>query len=89
MLNYKNFALDLAHQAGAIIKANFTLGMKKEWKADNTPLTQTDLTINQMVLDAVHKTFPGQGILAEEGNDYTPDQEYIWVCDPVDGTIPF
>ncbi len=88
MYNHKNFAINLAREAGKIIKTNFTLGMKKEWKDDNTPLTATDLKINQMVIDAVKKEYPSFGIIAEEGSDYS-NQEYTWVCDPVDGTIAF
>jgi len=88
-MDYKTFSLELAKEAGKIIAANFSLGMKKEWKADNTPLTQTDLKINQLVIDSVKKEFPGHSIIAEEGSDFSEKSEYIWVCDPVDGTIPF
>jgi len=88
-MDYKSFSVDLARQAGAIIKANFSLGMKKEWKADNTPLTVTDVTINQLVIDAVQKNFPGHSVLAEEGSAMIAGSEYVWVCDPIDGTIPF
>src|SRR3989338_5284171 len=89
MKDYKNFSLELAKEAGRIIKTNFALGMKKEWKADNTPLTETDLRINQLVLDSVKKEFPGHSVIAEEGSDFSEKSEYVWVCDPVDGTIPF
>jgi myo-inositol-1(or 4)-monophosphatase len=88
MHNHKKFAINLALEAGKIIKTNFSLGMKKEWKEDNTPLTATDLKINQMVIDAVKKEYPDFGIIAEEGSEYS-GQEYTWVCDPIDGTIPF
>ncbi len=88
-MEYKTFALELAKEAGRIIKTNFSLGMKKEWKADNTPLTETDLKINQLVIDSVKKEFPGHSIIAEEGSDFSEKSEYVWVCDPVDGTIPF
>ncbi len=85
---YLPFAVDLAKKAGAIIRKNFTMGMKKEWKEDHSPLTVTDTTINQMVIDAVKKKFPDHGIIAEEGSNHN-GEEYVWVCDPVDGTIPF
>jgi len=88
MTDYKSFATDLARSAGKIIKDNFVLGMKKEWKEDDTPLTVTDVTINKMVIETVKKYFPEHGIIAEEGSDYD-GQEYTWVCDPIDGTIPF
>ncbi|PIS05093.1 MAG: hypothetical protein COT81_02915 [Candidatus Buchananbacteria bacterium CG10_big_fil_rev_8_21_14_0_10_42_9] len=89
MKNYKTFSIDLARRAGKIMRENFALGMKKEWKGDGTPLTVTDTTINQIVIDAVRKEFPQHNILAEEGSDMGRDSEYTWVCDPVDGTIPF
>jgi len=87
-MNHLDFAIGLAKQAGPIIKENFALGMPKEMKADRTPLTATDLAINQMVNEAVKKTFPDHGLISEEGGFYS-GQEYCWVCDPVDGTIPF
>jgi myo-inositol-1(or 4)-monophosphatase len=42
-----------------------------------------------MVIDAVQKNFPGHSVLAEEGSNLIKDSEYTWVCDPVDGTVPF
>ena len=89
MRGYKQFALELAKQAGGIIRGNFRLGMKKEWKADDTPLTETDLIINHLVIDSVKQTFPGHSILSEEGDDFSEESDYVWVCDPLDGTIPF
>jgi myo-inositol-1(or 4)-monophosphatase len=88
MKNYKDFAIGLAKQAGKIMLANFTLGMKKEWKDDNSPLTVTDTTINKLVINSVKKKFPKHGVLGEE-ESYNQDREYLWVCDPVDGTMPF
>lgn len=88
-MDYKNFAINLAREAGETIKRNFVLRMKKEWKADNTPLTETDVVLNQLVIDSVRKAFPGHNILSEEGDYVSGTSEYVWVCDPLDGTIPF
>jgi myo-inositol-1(or 4)-monophosphatase len=87
-MDHKSFAIGLAKEAGNIIKKNFTLGMKKEWKDDFSPITETDRAINQLVIESVKKEFPGYGVLAEEGS-MPADSEYVWVCDPVDGTTPF
>jgi fructose-1,6-bisphosphatase/inositol monophosphatase family enzyme len=87
-MTYRDFAVNLAKQAGANIRKNFTLGMKKEWKADESPLTATDTMNNALVIKSVKKAFPDHGIIAEEGSDYD-GQELVWVCDPLDGTIPF
>lgn len=89
MEDYRTFAIQLAHDAGDIMRQNFGLGMKKEWKSDNSPLTVTDETINQMVIDRVKTTFPAHSILGEEGSFDVPGSTHTWVCDPVDGTMPF
>ena len=90
MINDKHisFALKLSEDAGKIMINNFKLGMKKEWKEDGSPVTKTDIEIDNMVVQRVHDLFPDHGILAEEsGLDKV--KEYLWVCDPIDGTRPF
>lgn len=88
MKGYKEFSIDLAKKAGIIMRNNFSLDMKKEWKSDGTPLTVTDTQINKLVIDEIEKEYPEHGILAEE-ESRAKDSEYTWVCDPLDGTIPF
>ncbi len=82
------FAKEVAKEAGAIMRQNFSLGMKKEWKGDNSPLTASDVAINQLVLEAVATSYPGHSFVGEEGSNIK-ESEYTWVCDPIDGTIPF
>lgn len=83
-----DFAIGLAREAGEIMRQNFTLGMKKEWKSDDTPITVTDLQINALVMNAVQKKYPTHSFIGEEGSNVI-ESEYTWVCDPVDGTVPF
>lgn len=87
--SHLDIALDLAKKAGAIMRTNFDIGMKKEWKGDHTPVTQTDLDINDLVLKEIKHAYPDHSILAEEGDDFSDDHEYVWICDPVDGTHNF
>lgn len=88
-MDYKTLALNLANEAGKIIKQNFELGMERTMKADGSPVTKTDLAINRLVVEEVKKNFPGHAVLGEEESHPILDAEYVWVCDPVDGTIPF
>lgn len=85
----KEFALLMAKEAGKIIKKNFQFGMKKKWKSDNSPVTDTDIKVNKMLITESRKYFPNYGIKGEEESDMTGKEEYLWVCDPLDGTIPF
>lgn len=88
---YLDLGLDLAKKGGAVMRKNFTLNMKKEWKEDNSPVTETDLVVNDMVVRAVREAFPEHSILSEEEEEsaFEPESEYVWICDPVDGTHNF
>lgn len=68
---------------------HFQIGVAKEIKADGTPITIADTTINTMVIDAVATTYPQDGVLGEEASSMKEHPEYLWVCDPLDGTIPY
>ena len=82
-------ALELAKQSGEIMRTNFVRNMKKEWKGDGTPVTATDLEINILILKEIKTRYPDHSILAEEGNDHDESHEYVWMCDPIDGTLNF
>jgi fructose-1,6-bisphosphatase/inositol monophosphatase family enzyme len=84
-----SIAKQLAQTAGAIIRQELVLGANKEWKSDHTPVTMVDKKINQLVIDTIHQEFPEHSILAEEGSDLTRSKEFVWICDPIDGTFPF
>lgn len=87
-MEFNDFAIDLAKQAGKLMRDNFKLGMAREWKDDGTILTETDKAINKLVIESIKATFPDHGIIAEEGSEYN-NEEFTWVCDPVDGTGAF
>ena len=89
MDEHKKFAEKFAMRAGEIMRGNFTLGMAKQWKSDNSPVTETDLKINSLLINEIKDSFPGHRVLAEEESNMEGDGEYVWVCDPIDGTIPF
>jgi myo-inositol-1(or 4)-monophosphatase len=91
-MEHREFAIDFAKKAGAIMRKYFTVGLAKETKddANQSPVTIADLEINAALIDAVRAQFPTHSVLAEEESFFTePRGEYLWVCDPVDGTRPF
>src|SRR5256885_5998739 len=89
MIDYTSIATELAYKAGKIIQENFSLGMTRELKEkDTSPVTIFDTEINRMVIEVLHKEFPQHRIIGEE-ESHKVDSEYVWFCDPIDGTIPF
>lgn len=89
MAEYLDIAKDLAKQAGVIVNKNFSLNCNQEWKDNNTPVTATDLAVNALVLKVLKDAYPTHSVLSEEGNDFTEQSEFVWICDPVDGTHNF
>jgi len=87
--DYLKTALELSASAGEIMLKYFDTGVIADWKEDNTPVTVADGEINQMVIDRIGAEYPDHGVVGEEASLYRPDAVYQWVCDPIDGTIPF
>lgn len=82
-------AMELARQAGTIIKDNFGKNHAVELKVDASPVTEIDKKINQLVARTLKDQFPGDGLLGEEESYGSGDEMYQWICDPLDGTKPF
>lgn len=89
MENYLEFAKNLAKEAEEIALKYFSLEIKNTWKDDNTPLTRADIEINDLVIKRVNENFPEHSIYGEEQSELKENSKYIWVCDPIDGTMPF
>lgn len=85
----KETAVQLAYDAGKIIRKNFFAQTNANWKKDGTPVTSTDLEINSLVLSRLLTATPMFSVMAEEGGRNVVDSEYAWVCDPLDGTVAF
>lgn len=86
---YQDFCIRLAQDSGEVIRKAFALGMKKEYKDDHTPVTEADYFINRMVIERINAVFPNHDILGEEESDRSRGSRFVWLCDPIDGTIPF
>ncbi|MBI4120719.1 MAG: inositol monophosphatase [Parcubacteria group bacterium] len=87
--SHMEVARSLAKSAGSVIRKNFSSNMEKEWKDERSPVTVTDLLVNDMVLKELRSCYPTHSILSEEGNDCLEESEHVWICDPVDGTHNF
>lgn len=82
------FAKNLAIKSGKIITKNF-LHSTITTKSNLTPVTETDLAVSKLVIEEVKKNFPSHEVFDEEFQHENHDAEFIWVCDPIDGTVPF
>ncbi|MBU6389322.1 inositol monophosphatase [Patescibacteria group bacterium] len=89
--SYRELLYMLSKEAGEIIRSDFNSDCetKKRWKENNTPVTETDLRVNYLAIAFVKQYFPTYNILGEEESNLTQESDYLWICDPVDGTLAF
>ncbi|XLQ20698.1 MAG: inositol monophosphatase family protein [Candidatus Moraniibacteriota bacterium] len=89
MNNYLEFAKSVAEGASEIALKYFGFDVANTWKSDNTPLTKADTEINSYVIKRISEKYPEHSVVGEEESKLVNDSKYIWVCDPIDGTIPY
>lgn len=87
-------ALALAREAGAAILEFYQGPLEIEQKTgfdDREPVTQADRVANELIVNALRREFPGDGILAEESVDtaHRLGKRRVWMIDPLDGTNGF
>lgn len=80
----------LAREAGEIMLGYFnTAASDPSVKSDKTIVTKADIEINARVIAVLTRETPGYSIWGEEESAIVDGAKYTWVCDPVDGTMPF
>ncbi|MBW2046163.1 MAG: prepilin-type N-terminal cleavage/methylation domain-containing protein, partial [Deltaproteobacteria bacterium] len=91
-----SLAKEQAYEAGRIC-----LEARKELIATETKdgkghlVTKYDKQIESNIITAILSAFPGHDIIAEEdmisklGFSRNPDSDFLWLIDPIDGTLPF
>ncbi|MBW4668598.1 MAG: inositol monophosphatase family protein [Cyanomargarita calcarea GSE-NOS-MK-12-04C] len=82
------FAQNITTRVGKQLMQDFGQ-VQATHKADGTLVTQSDQWADREIQDAIASTFPGFGILSEEGDRVFPGTEWCWVIDPLDGTTNF
>ena len=88
-------ALRLAREAGAAILGYYDSPLHIERKVDaeeyTEPVTQADKAANELIVNALSREFPDDGILAEESVDTERrlSKRRVWMVDPLDGTSGF
>ena len=73
----------------AIIRAEINAPRQVTVKSDATPVTPIDQKVERALRTAIAETFPDHGIIGEEYDPAKANSDYIWVLDPIDGTMAF
>jgi myo-inositol-1(or 4)-monophosphatase len=82
--------VEIAKEAGGIIKDGFGKKLSIEFKTDKANLlTNIDKAAEKVIIDFIKKEYPTHSIIAEESGKNINSSEYTWVIDPLDGTTNF
>lgn len=73
----------------AIIREEIYRPREVTIKSDATPVTPIDQKVERALRAAIKETFPEHGIVGEEYDTVSSDSDYVWVLDPIDGTMAF
>ncbi|MBW8728131.1 MAG: histidinol phosphate phosphatase, partial [Inquilinus limosus] len=80
------FAERLADAARPAAMRWFRTGLAVEDKADDSPVTMADRSVEQLMRQMINGRYPDHGILGEEHGREGIDRDLVWVLDPIDGT---
>lgn len=100
MQQFLDAAMAAAREAGALIRSRLGRYESLDTKASASDLvTDVDRASEQLIAQRLLSSFPSHSMLGEEGmaegpwrhdKQADPSQvEYLWVCDPIDGTTNF
>ena len=80
--------LDTFKKAGNVALELRKKGLKKEIKSDNTPVTNGDIEVNNILTKKISLLTPQIPIISEETVDLKikNDNKIFWLIDPIDGT---
>ena len=91
-VDFENFVHELATVSGQAILPFFRTALGVEDKSQGRafdPVTAADRAAEQAMRSLISQNFPSHGVRGEEFADESPDADYVWVLDPIDGTKSF
>jgi len=87
--NYLEAAIEIAQEAGKILREEFDRPPQIAYKGEADLVTQADKRSERLIVERLTKYFPEHGIVAEEGTGHEGTSEFRWHVDPLDGTTNF
>lgn len=81
--------LGILRQAGAIILEQNEQPKEINFKGQIDLVTQTDVAVENFLLQALPPLMPGSTVLAEESHDSLDLDPLTWIIDPLDGTTNY
>ena len=83
--------IDVFFKAGETSLELRNKGLNKETKSDNTPVTNADIKVNNILTNKIKEITPQIPIVSEESsaNKEAKNLKTFWLIDPIDGTADY
>lgn len=85
----REFAAELAWNAGRVTMRYFQTDLTPELKADQSPVTIADKESERLMRELIEARYPTHSILGEEEGETRAGASFRWILDPIDGTKTF
>ncbi len=89
LATYLETAGILADAARDVVRASWQADGTTAFKDDGSPVTRTDIEVEERLRDILAVRHPDHGILGEEYGHDRRSGAFTWVIDPIDGTRQF
>jgi myo-inositol-1(or 4)-monophosphatase len=82
-------AVEAAFLAGIYQRHRFASTLEIDMKGDKNLVTEVDRESERLIVTHLLDAFPGDNIVAEEGDYPQGDSPFRWIIDPLDGTTNY
>lgn len=89
MRDYTQAAIEIAREAGELQIERLSQVRTIEYKGKFNIVTEVDKACEKLICDFLKEKFPSHDFLAEEGTDIKTNSEWLWIIDPLDGTVNY
>jgi len=84
------FVIDIVRRAGQLTREGYEQAHEIDRKSSEIDLvTEMDHAAEQLLVSAIRERYPDHAILSEEGHGVEQTSDYLWVVDPLDGTVNY
>ena len=89
MENHLDIAVEIAREAGSLLARLFKGPQEISYKRPSDLVTEADRRSEALIVERLHRHFPGHAVVGEEGGGQRIASDYCWYVDPLDGTTNF
>ena len=85
----RKFINSLTHVCGQMLIKNFGRIQVCERKTGRDIVTDIDRKVENKIIQSIRKNYPDHSIYSEETDKIIGRSEYLWIIDPLDGTVNY